>query len=296
MRYQIRHSTTYEYSEMVPLCHNQARLIPRDGENQTCRRLSLTIEPRPAVRREWTDYFGNAVTFFSLEQLHDILNVTATSHVDVREATVPYLPHTPAWETVRDVIANGKNANAESAATLSAAPFVFESPFVPYWPEAAEYARPSFTPGRPLGEAVRDLTSRIHADFMFDSSATTVNTPVGEVLQHRRGVCQDFAHLQISCLRSLGLPARYVSGYLLTEPPPGQPKLVGVDASHAWLAVYFPGHGWLDFDPTNDQIPRERHITVAWGRDYGDVCPIKGTFLGGGSHRMCVSVDVRPVE
>ncbi|HZZ70780.1 MAG TPA: transglutaminase family protein [Pirellulales bacterium] len=291
MRYQVIHTTTYEYSETVPLCHNQVRLTPRGFGRQQVLRHSLTVAPRPSMRREWTDLFGNTVTYFSLEQFHNRLTVTSQGALEVAPWTPPNLTQTPAWEIARDDV-----RAARTAETLFAAPFVFESPFVPYWPEAAEYARPSFPAGRPLAAAVMDLTERIHAEFVFDPRATTINTPVGEVLTYRRGVCQDFAHLQISCLRSLGLPARYVSGYLLTDPPPGQPKLIGVDASHAWLAVFVPSYGWLDFDPTNNQIPGQRHLTLGWGRDYGDVCPIKGTFLGGGTHRMQVAVDVRPLE
>ena len=291
MRYQVAHTTAYEYSEMVPLCHNQARLTPRECGRQHCLQHALAIDPKPGVRREWTDVFGNTVTYFAQEQLHNRLNVTSNAVIEVEEPEQIPLDQTAPWEAVRDQVAAAGDANA-----LAAAPFVFESPFVPYWPEAADYARPSFAPGRPVGRAVMDLTERIHAEFIFDPKATTINTSVGEVLSHRRGVCQDFAHLQISCLRSLGLPARYVSGYLLTDPPPGQPRMIGADASHAWLSVFVPGHGWLDFDPTNNQIPGQRHITLAWGRDYGDVCPIQGTFLGGGAHRMRVSVDVQTLN
>jgi transglutaminase-like putative cysteine protease len=179
---------------------------------------------------------------------------------------------------------------------LEAAGYAFESPYVTIVAEAAALAAPSFPAGRPLLEAVADLTRRIHADFTYDQRATTVSTPVSEVLANRRGVCQDFAHLQIACLRALGLPARYVSGYLSTTPPPGKPRLVGADASHAWLAVYVPGAGWVEFDPTNDVIPDDKHIVVAWGRDFGDVTPLRGVVMGGGSHSLRVSVDVSPQD
>jgi transglutaminase-like putative cysteine protease len=158
-----------------------------------------------------------------------------------------------------------------------------------------QLAEPSFTPGRPWLEAVLDLTKRIYTEFKYDPAATNVNTALDTVLRIKRGVCQDFAHLQIGCLRSMGLPARYVSGYLLTAPPPGQPKLVGSDASHAWTAAFSPEAGWIDFDPTNNIIPGIGHVTLAWGRDYGDVCPIKGVLVGGGQHRMRVAVDVAPL-
>jgi transglutaminase-like putative cysteine protease len=179
---------------------------------------------------------------------------------------------------------------------LEARQFVYESPHVPITKALADYAAPSFSPGRPWLAAVLDLTARVFSQFQYDPTATTVNTPVAQVLQNRRGVCQDFAHLQIGCLRSLGLPARYVSGYLLTAPPAGQQRLVGADASHAWLSAFCPELGWIDFDPTNNQIPTTKHITLAWGRDYSDVCPIKGVLVGGGQHRMRVAVDVVPVE
>ncbi|OYW11667.1 MAG: hypothetical protein B7Z55_19015 [Planctomycetales bacterium 12-60-4] len=184
----------------------------------------------------------------------------------------------------------------ESPLTLEALQFTFDSPSVTAPAAVGQYAAESFPAGRPILEGVRHLTTRIHEDFKFDPRATTVSTPVVEVFEHRRGVCQDFAHLEIAALRSLGIPARYVSGYLRTIPPPGRPRLVGTDASHAWLSVYCGEAGWIDVDPTNDCIVSTDHITVAWGRDYSDVCPIKGVFVGGGTHQMTVSVDVQPLE
>jgi transglutaminase-like putative cysteine protease len=179
--------------------------------------------------------------------------------------------------------------------TLDVRQYCFDSPYVPINAELAEYARPSFEPGRPLFDAALDLTRRIHAEFTFDSTATTVSTPVLDVLHHRRGVCQDFAHLQLACLRSLGLPARYVSGYLLTKPPPGGKKLAGADASHAWVATFLPDFGWLELDPTNGLIPSDQHVTLGWARDYDDLAPVKGVIVGGHKHSLKVSVDVQPV-
>ena len=328
MRYQVTHKTTYAYSEPVMLCQNQVHLRPRsfsrsapaakqdfdaaahvpenpdsasihsehdrvaldsDAGHQICESTKLTVSPVPTSRQNWTDYFGNEVTFFSIEENHTELAVTASSVVRVQAAECPPLDSTPPWEVVRGLLSQGRHPEL-----LAASQFIFDSPHVIRSREAAEYAAPSFPAGRPLLEAVMHLTSRIYSEFKYDSQATCVHTSTDEVLKDRRGVCQDFAHLQITCLRSLGLSARYVSGYLLTDPPPGQPKLVGADASHAWLSVFCPQYGWFDFDPTNNQIPGLRHVTVAWGRDYSDVRPIQGVFLGGGQHSMSVSVDVVP--
>jgi transglutaminase-like putative cysteine protease len=198
---------------------------------------------------------------------------------------------TLSWEEVRRWLHDGIGEQV-----LDPNQYLFSSPYVPVSAALADYARPSFPPGRPLLAAALDLTRRIHQDFEYDSDATTVSTPVEEVLQQRRGVCQDFSHLQIACLRSLGIAARYVSGYMLTMPPPGQPRLIGVDASHAWVSVYCPDLGWVDLDPTNDLMVDTLHVTVACGRDFSDVSPIHGVILGGGEHELEVQVTVRPVE
>ena len=234
----------------------------------------------------WVDYFGNTAHYFAVEVPHEELTVTAESVVTVGAPQVPAPSTTPPWEQARDATAKALDDKA--------AEFTFESPCIRFIDEATDYARPSFPPGRPLLDAVLDLTARIWREFKFDATATCVNTPTEEILRNRRGVCQDFAHLHITCLRSLGLAARYVSGYLMTDPPPGRPKLVGADASHAWVSVYCPQLGWFDFDPTNNQMPQLGHVTLAWGRDYSDVCPIQGVFLGSGDHRMYVSVDMAP--
>ncbi len=287
MKYRVRHITCYSYHGLVPLCQNQAYLSPRVFDRQQCELSKVTVQPEPIETHAWTDYFGNSALYFAVDVPHDELTVTAESIVKVTAPKLPAPTATPPWEEVRD-------ATAKSL-TDKAAQFTFESPLIRFIDEAYDYALPSFVPGRPLLEAVLDLTGRIFREFKYDPTASCVNTPTEETLRKRRGVCQDFAHLEITCLRSLGLAARYVSGYLLTDPPPGQQKLVGADASHAWLSVYCPQQNcWFDLDPTNNQIPQIRHVTLAWGRDYSDVCPIKGVFLGGGDHRMYVSVDVAP--
>jgi transglutaminase-like putative cysteine protease len=226
-----------------------------------------------------------------VQKPHDELSILATSEIEVSTPPPPDPKTTLPWEEVAAMVA-GENAGT----LLEVVDFRFPSPFTVAEQAVGDYARESFSPGRPVLEAARELTARIFEDFTYDGTATDVSTPVDQVLQDRRGVCQDFAHLQIAGLRQLGLPARYVSGYLLTRPPPGQEKLVGADASHAWLAIWCPDHGWVDLDPTNDLIPGDEHITLAWGRDYGDVSPINGVMLGGGEHEIEVAVDVRPLE
>jgi transglutaminase-like putative cysteine protease len=291
MRYKVSHTTVYSYDETVPICHNEVRLAPRNLPRQRCLSNRLLVKPQPASIQRRLDYFGNDVSFFAIEEGHQKLTVTALSKVQV-DASPPFdAASTAPWEQVRDSLAADR-----TPAGLEAYQHVFDSLHVQTSGELASYAAPSFTPGRPCLEAVLDLTRRIHVDFAFDRAATSVSTSIDEVLRLRRGVCQDFAHLEIGCLRSIGLAARYVSGYLLTAPPVGQPRLVGTDASHAWLSVYCGVAGWVDVDPTNDAIPSTRHVLLAWGRDYSDVCPIKGVFIGGGGHRMTVSVDVLPLE
>ena len=291
MKYEVAHRTTYHYSEPVTLGHNSAHLTPRMLPRQRCLANRLVVLPAPSSMRSWTDYFGNQATYFTVEEEHRELSVTATSEVSLDAPPLHDAAGPAAWEAARDGLWRDPGP-----IDVAAAVFAFDSPCVCRHERLAEYAGGSFTSGRPLVEAVLDLTARIHREFKYDPTATSVATPTMEVFEKRRGVCQDFAHLEIGCLRSLGLAARYVSGYLLTDPRPGQPKLVGADASHAWLGVFCPGYGWIDFDPTNNVIPFLRHVTVAWGRDYGDVCPIKGVFLGGGSHWMSVAVDVTAVD
>ena len=290
MKYLITHRTIYHYSSDVALCHNEARLLPRETSWQQCHPSRLAIRPRPALSVERRDFFGNRVLYFVIQDIHQQLEVAVTTEVRVLGArplaeSGSSLP----WEQARAAL-----RETPAPEMIEARQFVLDSPFVAAAPTFREYAAPSFPPGRPLLEAMADLNRRIHEEFTYDPHFTTVATPLNQVLRERRGVCQDFAHLAIACLRALGLAARYVSGYLETLPPPGQPRLVGADASHAWLAMYVPGAGWAEFDPTNDCIPGEKHITLAWGRDYGDVAPLNGVMTGGGSHTLDVSVDVAP--
>jgi transglutaminase-like putative cysteine protease len=287
MTYRVTHTTTYSYSKVVSLCHNLAHLTPRHAPRQACLHSELQVTPTPAVQRPQLDFFGNRATYFTIEEPHDKLTVRAVSLTTVIPFNPPAAKETPSWESVSAFLQTDL-----SPAGLEARQFVFESPYVKCHPDLTAYAASSFTPGRPLLEAALELTERIHTDFSYDSAATTVHTPLQDVFRLRRGVCQDFAHLQIAGLRGLGLAARYVSGYLRTKPPPGQARLVGADASHAWLSIFCPKVGWIDLDPTNNLIPSDKHILLAWGRDYDDVSPVKGVNLGGGRHSVRVAVDV----
>ena len=286
MKYDVAHTTRYEYSEAVLVSHHVSRLSPRDLGNQECLQHELRIEPAPVVTRNHLDYFGNVTTFFMMEGAHRGLTVTARSRVSVVPAQMPAPGNAIPWEAARDY----------DALPPDVLEYIFASPSVPVHTAVAEYARRSFVPGRPFMEAIIDLTRRIHEDFTFDPAATTVATPLRDIMQLRRGVCQDFAHLGIGCFRAAGLAARYVSGYLETVPPPGSARLTGADASHAWLSVYHPGFGWIDVDPTTNLLPIDTHITLGWGRDYNDVSPIRGVILGGGDHSLTVSVDVMRVQ
>jgi transglutaminase-like putative cysteine protease len=285
--FDITHTTTYDYRSPVTVAHHLLRLAPRRLRRQLRLAHELDLKPEPASLSQHTDYFGNEVAFAIFEGAHRQLRVTARSRVAVGAAFIPDAAETPAWESVRNI------CRADlSAPVLDAGEFAFGSPLVPLDTAFTDYARDSLPPGRNLLAAVLDLTARIHRDYTFDPTATTVATPLAQMLEQRRGVCQDFAHLQIACLRSLGLPARYVSGYLETVPPPGQPKLLGADASHAWVSFFCPGLGWIDVDPTNNVLPSMQHITLGWGRDYGDVSPIRGVLVGGEEHTLSVAVDV----
>ena len=289
MTYQIVHKTTYTYKQPVSFGTHVAYLIPRSQPHHTCISHELLITPTPASLHERLDYFGNAFAFFTIREPHQELTIEARSRVAVDGPPVTWPETAPAWDEVARSLPSDL-----SEAGLDAYQFVFESPRVSPGVAFAVYASPSFPPGRPLTEALLDLTARIYKDFRFDSKATNVRTSPEEVLRSRKGVCQDFAHLQVACLRSLGVAARYVSGYIRTYPPPGRPRLVGADASHAWVSVYCPGAGWLDLDPTNNLIPSESHVKLAWGRDYGDVSPVRGVILGGRDHKLEVGVDMEP--
>lgn len=291
MKYKVAHATVYEYSDTVPLCHNEVHLTPREHHWQLCTVHRISIRPLPTCLEHVRDYFGNHSQFFTIQEGHRKLSVTAVSKIEVSPPPIVDPATTPLWTEVRDQL-----AARETPLNLDALQFTFNSPQIALTPELIEYVLPSFDPKRTWLAAVSDLMTRIYRDFKYDPTATTISTPLQEVLKLRRGVCQDFAHLMIGCLRAMGLSARYVSGYLLTRPPEGKPRLVGADASHAWVSAWCPGIGWLDFDPTNNCQPSVEHITLAWGREYSDVCPIKGVFIGGGHHQMSVSVDVQPIE
>ena len=291
MKLRVTHTTEYHYTEPVSLCQNTLHLQPRLNDRQFLHSSEVEVQPEPAVRSERVDFFGNPELYLAMQEPHRSLTIIARCEVDVAPSKIGDDFLSPPWDAVPDMVRNGRDAMS-----IEAVQYTYESPLVPRHPLLADYARPSFPPGRPLKEAVFDLTERIHDEFTFDTRATNVGTPILDVLMHRHGVCQDFAQLQIGCLRSLGLPARYVSGYLLTLPPPGKARLIGADASHAWVSVFCPGYGWIDFDPTNAVIPSDKHVTIAWARDYDDICPVKGVILGGRHHALNVSVDVSPVD
>jgi transglutaminase-like putative cysteine protease len=290
MTYRIVHRTTYKYKYPIAFGNHVACLTPRSLEHHRCHWSELHIEPKPASRSDRIDYFGNHISLFTIQEPHKQLLVEARSEVTLDNR--PSVPsRSPPWEEVTRAVPQDLDND-----TLAAYQFDFTSPRIKTSEDFAHYAGKSFTPGRPWADALLDLTARIHTDFRFDSRATNVRTPTEEFFRKRRGVCQDFAHLQIACLRSLQLPARYVSGYLRTYPPPGKPRLIGADASHAWVSAYCPESGWLDVDPTNNLVVGDGHVTLAWGRDYGDVSPLRGLILGGRDHTLKVSVDVEPLN
>ena len=290
--YRVTHRTEYEYEEDVAASHSLLHLLPRDGPGQTCVSTEIASAPLAGDYSEHADFFGNRVGYLAIHERHRALDITATSVVEVDDGErEPSLFGERPWEQVRDAVWRDGRADA-----VDAMPFALDSPLVAASEALRTYAAPSFPPGRALLDAVIDLASRIHADFEYEPGATEVGTPPGDVLEGRRGVCQDFAHVGIGCLRSLGLPARYVSGYLETDPPPGRPKLVGADVSHAWFSVLVPEAGWLDIDPTNDQLVNSRYVVAAFGRDYRDVPPVSGViYTEGGTTSLRVKVDVAVV-
>lgn len=312
-RYHVVHETIYRYESPVSLSRQLLHLTPRDCPWQRCLSHQITVAPAASASRDRHDSFGNPIRELAIEFPHDSLAVRAESTIEVLPhlpvdallASAPeptqgpagtfprYLASSPAWESVREALDYGARP-----VLVDASRFQFESPHVRVKHEFASYASKSFPPRRPLLEAVQALMSCIYDELEFDPEATTVATPVLQVLADKRGVCQDFAHLMLSCLRSQGLAARYVSGYLLTHPPAGQPRMVGADASHAWVSVYCPeleGGRWVDFDPTNNLLPDAQHITLAWGRDFADVSPLRGVILGGDAHELDVAVTVTPL-
>jgi transglutaminase-like putative cysteine protease len=293
LRYRVRHVTQYRYSDTVEISQSALWLTPRQTPWQTVRSTRIDVSPRPDVLTTRQDYFANVASYIHVQERHEQVTVLATSEIDLRPPTYPEPQTTPAWESVVEALTSAEACRMPGG--IDAMQHRFDSRFVRVSEVLRVYAAVSFTPGRPVLAALLDLTRRIHKEFRYDPASTTVATPIEQVFAERAGVCQDFAHLQIAMLRSLGLAARYVSGYLYNQPPPGKQKLVGADASHAWISLFVPGIGWIDADPTNNTLPHEHHVTIAWGRDYADVTPMRGVILGGGAHEVTVAVDVARV-
>jgi transglutaminase-like putative cysteine protease len=291
--YQILHDTHYRYDSQVSLAQQLAHLWPRHNPWQVCTERQLLINPIPTSRRDELDVFGNPLTRLAFERPHDELQVNARLKVEVLERPVLDFNQSAGWHETQRALTY--SATRMSADILEACRYRFESPYVHLKQSFIDFSAPCFPPGRPLLLCAQALMEKIFREFTFDDEATHVATPLVEVLESRRGVCQDFAHLMLASLRSRGLAARYISGYLLTQPPPGQPRLIGADASHAWVSVFCPVLGWVDFDPTNNVQPALEHISLAWGRDFSDVSPLRGVILGGGNHDPDVQVTVMPV-
>jgi len=288
MLYDIRQTTSYTYRAPVPSSRHTIRMQPLSRGAQRAIAASLTIRPAPTNRHDAVDFFGNATTSVLIAESHTELVMTTRARVEVMHAPAPPLSSAPAWEQIRSSAALVPDLGPRSPVH-----FIFPTPLVPIWQDIGDYSRTFFVPGRPILEAALDLTKAIKADFKYDASATDVSTPVAQSFLARAGVCQDFAHIMISGLRTIGVPATYVSGYLRTEPPPGQPRLMGADATHAWIEVWCGiSHGWLGFDPTNGVMVGDDHIVLAVGRDYSDVSPTVGAFKSQGDHSMTVAVDV----
>jgi transglutaminase-like putative cysteine protease len=292
--YQIFHDTHYHYDSPVSLAQQLAHLWPRPCAWQRCTARQLQISPDPTTRRDELDVFGNPLTRLAFERPHDELLVNASLTVEVLPRPELDFNQSPPWEDTRHALTY--SSQPLSPDILEACRYRFESPYVHLKRNFVEFSKSCFPPGRPLLWGVQALMEKIFSEFTFDAEATQVATPLVEVLERRRGVCQDFAHLMLACVRSRGLAARYISGYLLTQPPPGQPRLIGADASHAWVSVFCPVLGWVDFDPTNNVQPALEHITLAWGRDFSDVSPLRGVILGGGNHDPEVRVTVMPLD
>ena len=291
MEYLVKHRTTYRYLQDVSYSCHLAHLRPRDTPSQQVFSTEVSLDPTPAARDRREDYFGNVCEWFTLDQPHTLLEVLAESRLRVNPPPVRDVRLSESWETVR-----GRLEEAKDAETRDAVQFIFDSPLTSFKSHIEIYAEESFPPGQKLLTGALDLMRRIHEDFRYDTSVTDATTPVDRVFEIRAGVCQDLAHVGIAAMRSLGLPARYVSGYLLTQPPPGMPRMLGADASHAWFSVWAPPFGWVDLDPTNNVEVGENHVTVAYGRDFGDVSPLNGIILGGKDHIIEVGVDVIPAS
>lgn len=290
MKYRIQHETSYSYNAPVTLCYNMAHLAPRDTENQRCYSRVIDVSPEPAYQHESVDYFGNSTFYFSIQSPHDTLTINVVSYLDVEPTPWAAMidNHPLTCGELRHLLKNGVTEEARMASE-----YCYDSGQITRSPTLAAFAADLFDDQAPVLQAAMAFTSKIFNEFTFDPSATDVTTPPEEVLQQKRGVCQDYAQLAIGCLRSVGLAARYMSGYIETLPPPGQEKLVGTDASHAWFAIFVPDVGWVEFDPTNNQVVNEQHIVTGWGRDYADVTPLQGVvFEGGNAHTLSVAVDV----
>ncbi|GAB4425728.1 MAG: transglutaminase family protein [Turneriella sp.] len=285
--YEVTHTTVYSYSETVSHCQNIAYLLPQSDSRQNCESTELTISPAPTASADHTDYFGNRFRYFSVEQPHRQLSVTARTRIHTDNLLQSDWESSPAWEEVARCV-----QNPLEAADIAAVEYLLPSPFITLSSVFGDYAAESFSPGRPVLAAALEFVQRIRSDFKYEQKSTTILTPLSDVFRHRRGVCQDFAHLAIAALRTIGIPARYVSGYIETYPPAGKPKLRGSDASHAWISVYAGSGAWFDFDPTNGKAITEEFIVTARGRDFGDVSPLKGILFGGGKHTLKVEVDV----
>lgn len=289
MNYSVSHRTTYRYESDVVYSRLVAHLAPRTTARQRAHTFEVTLAPQPVKHFARADFFGNTTSWFVIDEPHDVLEIVAESQVSV-EAAPAFAPESSrSWESVRGALE--VPAYAEAADALQ---FTFDTPLTAANDDVVTYARQSFVRGRSLFACVLELNTRIYADFTFDKDATDTRTTVKEAFELKAGVCQDLAHVGLAAVRTMGLAARYVSGYLLTHPPPGKERLIGADASHAWFAVWIPPFGWIDFDPTNDMLPGCEHITVAWGRDYCDVAPIHGIVTGGSEHEVDVAVDVVP--
>ena len=289
MEYQVTHTTQYTYEHPVGSSYQSLHLTPRNFNRQMVHHASISVSPEPLNLDARTDFWGNPVTDLFIRDPHDLLTITAESRVVVSANEGVLLDLSPSWETTAEVAREAATDDAREAGR-----FCFPSPHIVFG-GARDYVLPLLSPGKPLLRLAMELTEQIHNDFEYRGGVTDVYTPVPEVLSSRAGVCQDFAHLGLACLRSCGLPARYVSGYLLTEPAEGQPRLTGADASHAWFSVWCPEFGWVDFDPTNNLQAQTEHITLGWGRDYSDVSPTRGHIHGGGNQQLTVAVDVIPV-
>ena len=289
MYHKVVHKTDYIYEDPVSLCHNIVRLTPRSTNKQFCKKSVVTIDPEPDVLIEYEDFYGNRLVYFTIEKEHTKLSVHVVSEIEKLSPGNDQQPqyNRISWEEVCRL------TSTLTPELIDVKQFIATTAMTEADDAIAAYAALSFPSGRSLFEASKNLMNRIYTDFKFQSGFTTISTPLSLVMKERKGVCQDFAHLAIACLRSMGLPAKYISGYIETLPPPGVEKLVGVDASHAWFSVYIPNSGWVDFDPTNNLLPTDQHITIGWGRDYADITPLKGVIMSSGKHELKVSVDVR---